>query len=177
MIKKKICMLGSFGVGKTSLTTQFVSRLFDDKYHTTIGVKTDKKILQIDGADVMLMIWDMAGEEDNLPVRLNYVNDAAGYVLVVDGTRAKTLDVALSIQERVQTNIGELPFVVVINKADQRENWEVQLSQLDELAARGWTLLETSAKSGQHVEETFLALARLMLQVEQEGADGLTERV
>jgi small GTP-binding protein len=163
MIKKKICMLGSFGVGKTSLTAQFVLNMFSDKYHTTIGVKVDKKVVTIDGRELMLMLWDMAGEEENLPVKLPYVRDAAGYFLVVDGTREKTFDVALSIHERIRTQIGDLPFVVAINKLDQRENWEIQEPQLAELAARGWRLFRTSAKSGEQVEEAFLSLAGLTL--------------
>ena len=86
MQKKKICMLGSYGVGKTSLVARFISSMFADKYQTTVGVKIDKKILTVDGEEVTLMLWDMAGEEDNAPVKLNQVKDASGYLLVVDGT-------------------------------------------------------------------------------------------
>jgi len=108
----------------------------------------------------------MAGEEENLPIKLPYVRDAAGYFLVVDGTREKTLDVALSIQERIRAQIGDLPFIVAINKLDQLENWEIQESQLAELAVRGWRLFKTSAKSGEQVEEAFLTLASLTLKTE-----------
>ena len=159
MVKKKICMLGSFGVGKTSLVSRFVLSMFSEKYHTTIGVKVDKKVVQVNGTEFTLMLWDMAGEEENLPIKLNYVHDAAGYVLVMDGTRGKTFDVALSIQERVQENIGDLPFVVAVNKADQRETWEIGDGQLADLKARGWQLFETSAKTGQSVEDAFMKLA------------------
>jgi small GTP-binding protein len=168
MIKKKICMVGSFGVGKTSLTAQFVLNMFSDKYHTTIGVKVDKKVLAVDGNELTLMLWDMAGEEENLPIKLAYVRDAAGYFLVIDGTRERTLEVAISIEERIRTQVGNLPFVVAINKADQRDNWEVQQSQLAELTQKGWRLFETSAKSGEQVEEAFLALARLTLKPDAE---------
>lgn len=156
-------MVGSFGVGKTSLTAQFVSRMFSDKYHTTIGVKIDKKVVQLHGADLTLMLWDMAGEEEGLPIKLSYVRDAAGYFLVIDGCRQKTLDVALSIHERIQSNIGSLPFVVAINKADQRENWELSEPQLRGLSESGWLLFETSAKTGEQVENAFLALASQIL--------------
>ena len=177
MIKKKICVLGSFGVGKTSLTAQFVLNMFSDKYHTTIGVKVDKKVVKIGGQELTLMLWDMAGEEENLPIKLPYVRDAAGYFLVVDGTREKTLDVALSIQERIRAQIGDLPFIVAINKLDQLENWEIQESQLAELAARGWRLFKTSAKSGEQVEEAFLTLASLTLKIEDGSVqDVLPER-
>ncbi len=62
MLKKKICMLGYFGVGKTSLVSRFVRSMFADRYQTTVGVKIDKKVLSVDGRDVTLMLWDLAGE-------------------------------------------------------------------------------------------------------------------
>ena len=64
MLQKKICLLGAFSVGKTSLIQRFVSSLFDDKYLTTVGVKIDKKIVTVDQQEIMLMIWDLAGEDD-----------------------------------------------------------------------------------------------------------------
>jgi len=167
-------MLGSFGVGKTSLTARFVLSMFDEKYHTTVGVKVDKKVLQIDGTDLTLMLWDLAGEEDDAPVKLNYVRDAAGYFLVIDGTRGATYNVARSIHERVRSNIGPLPFVVAINKTDQRETWELQDSQLQELAALGGPLFETSAKTGDKVEDAFHTLAGMILAA-QEGGDDFSE--
>ena len=170
MLKKKICMLGSYGVGKTSLVARFVHSLFADKYQTTVGVKIDKKVLQVDGRDLTLMLWDLAGEEDNAPVKLNQVRDASGYLLVLDGCRAKTLDVALSIQQRVEAEIGARPFLLLANKADERANWEIPDSTWSDLAGRGWTILETSAKTGAHVEEAFLTLASSILKAQDDNA-------
>ena len=158
MLKKKICLLGAYGVGKTSLVARFVHSMFADKYHTTVGVKIDKKILTVDGEEVTLMLWDMAGEEEGTAVKLNQAKDASGYLLVVDGTRGKTLDVARSIQQRMEDEIGEKPFLLLINKADLRDSWEIP-----DLSDTGWTVLETSAKSGDHVEEAFLTLTQRML--------------
>jgi small GTP-binding protein len=171
MQKEKICMLGSWGVGKTSLVARFVHSMFADNYHTTVGVKVDKKVLTVDGEEVTLMIWDMAGEEDNAPVKLNQVKDASGYLLVVDGTRSRTLDIARSIQQRVEAEAGVRPFLVLVNKADLRETWEIPDSVWEELVAAGWTVLETSAKSGQHVEEAFLSLTSRMLNAQAENSD------
>src|SRR5258706_9379064 len=111
MLKKKICMVGYYGVGKTSLVSQFVNHLFADKYQTTVGVKVDKKIVEVEGREVTLMLWDVAGEEDNAPVKLSHVRGSSGYLLVVDGRRRKTLEAALSIQQRVETEIGPCPFL------------------------------------------------------------------
>jgi small GTP-binding protein len=169
-VKKKICMLGYYGVGKTSLVSQFVNHLFADKYQSTVGVKIDKKTVNMSGQDVVLMLWDVAGEEDNAPIKLSHVRGATGYLLVVDGLRGKTLDAALSIQQRVEEEIGRCPFLLLVNKADERANWEVQDAALAELAARGWKVLETSAKTGEKVEEAFLTLtADMLAQDEDEG--------
>jgi small GTP-binding protein len=164
VLKKKICMLGYYGVGKTSLVSQFVHQLFSDKYQTTVGVKIDKKIVRLNGNEVTLMLWDLAGEEDDVPVKLNYVRDASGYLLVVDGRRRKTLDVALRIHERVRNEIGPRPFILLANKADERDRWEIADSDLHDAAARGSTVLETSAKTGEKVEQAFLSLTAAMLE-------------
>jgi hypothetical protein len=171
MTKKKICLLGSYGVGKTSLVARFVHSMFADKYHTTVGVKIDKKVLDVGGEELTLMLWDMAGEEDGAPVKLNQVKDASGYLLVVDGTRGKTLDVACSIQRRVETEIGSRPFLLLVNKADLRDTWEIPDTRWADLAGAGWTILETSAKSGQHVEEAFATLSSRMLQAQSDDSE------
>ena len=171
MLKKKICMLGYYGVGKTSLVSQFVSHLFADKYQTTVGVKIDKKVVTLDHREVTLMLWDVAGEEDDAPVKLSYVRDASGYLLVVDGCRQKTFDAALSIQRRVENEIGPRPFVLLANKADERPRWEVSHSALEQVAARGWIVLETSAKTGERVEEAFVALTAAMVKAQNEATD------
>jgi small GTP-binding protein len=163
MRKKKICLLGSFGVGKTSLVSRFVHSIFSDRYHTTVGVKIDKKVVETEDGEITLMIWDMAGEEDGAPVRLNQVRDAAGYLLVMDGTRPKTLEVARSLRERVENEIGPQPFLLLVNKADLRAEWEIPQSVWEEMRAAGWTVLETSAKTGDHVEEAFLTLTDQIL--------------
>jgi nucleoside-triphosphatase THEP1 len=68
MIQKKVCMVGTSGVGKTSLVAKFVHSIFSDKYLTAVGVKIDKKTVTVDGNEVMLMIWDLAGDDVTIPI-------------------------------------------------------------------------------------------------------------
>src|SRR3984885_14227382 len=117
-IQKKVCMLGGFSVGKTSLVKRFVESVFSEAYLTTVGVKIDKKIVDLPGRIVNLILWDLAGEDDIASLRMSYLRGAAGYVLVADGTRPSTLDVALSLRNRVETEYGSLPFVLLLNKHD-----------------------------------------------------------
>ena len=158
MIKKKICMVGAFAVGKTSLVQQFVESLFSEKYHSSVGVKVDRKLVDVDGTDVMLMIWDLAGEDEINRVNPAYLAGAAGYLLVADGTRAETLAVADALRERVG---GALPFQLLVNKADL--DWEVADADLAALQERGWQVRKTSAKTGAGVDEAFQALAAAMV--------------
>lgn len=61
VLQKKICMLGGFSVGKTSLVRRYVHSVFSDAYLTTVGVKIDKKIVTLPDRTVNLILWDLAG--------------------------------------------------------------------------------------------------------------------
>lgn len=162
MIQKKICMLGSFAVGKTSLVARFVRSIYSEKYHTTVGVKIDKKQVQFDGKSMNLILWDLYGEDEFQKVHMSYLRGASGYLLVIDGTRRETLDKAIVLQQRTEEAMGKIPFVVVLNKADMKENWEIDDRTIDELTNKGWHIFQGSAKTGLGVEEAFLALAQEM---------------
>ena len=159
MLQKKICLLGAFGVGKTSLTRRFVDSIFSDTYLTTVGVKIDKKTVAVNGNTVNLLIWDIAGEDEVSAVRTSYLRGAAGYLLVVDVTRAQTLAVAKSISERVAKEVGDVPFLCLLNKTDVEE-WDISDAHIEEIELQGWTVLRTSAKTGAGVEAAFSDLAR-----------------
>ena len=162
MLQKKICMLGGFGVGKTSLVSRFVSSLFSDKYLTTVGVKIDKKTLKVDDDDVTLMVWDIYGEDEFQTVRDSYLRGAAGYLLVADGTRHATLDTAAALQQKAESVVGHVPFLLLLNKADLDAQWQVNERALLKLVERGWPVVKTSAKTGAGVDDAFTKLARRM---------------
>lgn len=159
MIQKKICMLGAFGVGKTSLVQRYINSIFSDTYLTTVGVKIDKKNVEVGDKTISLILWDIAGEDDTNSIRASYLRGSAGYFLVVDGTRAETLDVARSIQSRLEAEIGKLPFIMLLNKYDLREQWLISETHIDELRQAGWLIFSSSAKTGEGVEAAFQNLA------------------
>lgn len=166
MIQKKICLLGAFAVGKTSLIKRFVESIFSDKYLTTIGVKINKKSLSVSDQDINLMIWDLEGEDDYTKINTNYLRGAAGYILVADGTRAETLTTALSIHKLVQDLLGNIPAVLAINKADIEDQWLIPSESIDNID-KSLTVIKTSAKSGANVEQLFSTLSRNMLHIEE----------
>jgi small GTP-binding protein len=164
MIQKKICMLGTFAVGKTSLVRRFVESIYSDNYLTTVGVKIDKKMVEVGSREVMLMLWDIQGEESASALLKSYLRGTSGYLLVADGTRKDTLYTALSIQTRTQDTVGRVPFLLLLNKADLTEQWALDEGEIEALTQRGWEVLRTSAKTGEGVEEAFLTLAQKLLE-------------
>src|SRR5215831_9791313 len=160
MIQKKVCMIGSFAVGKTSLVARFVKSIFSEKYLTTVGAKIDKKTVQLGNQELTLILWDLHGDDEFQKVRTSYLQGSAGYLLVADGTRRFTLDKALLLQKEAHDVLGQVPFVLTLNKSDLAHEWEVNDETVNELEGRGWVVMRTSAKEGQGVEEAFLHLAR-----------------
>lgn len=164
MIAKKISLLGSFAVGKTSLVARFVHSMYTDAYHTTVGVKVDKKELPVGEEIVKLMIWDIAGKDEFFKPPDSYLKGSAGFLLVVDGTRVSTVAVAQELWSQVRTVVGEIPLVLLINKCDLIAEWEVEDSALEPFQEAGVKIIKTSAKTGEQVEEAFEALARMMIE-------------
>jgi small GTP-binding protein len=159
VIQKKICMLGAYAVGKTSLVARFVRSIFSEKYHSTVGVKIDKKTVTIGEQEASLILWDLAGEDELYQVRMSYLRGSAGYLLVADGMRRSTLEKAIELQQRAENEIGKVPFILVINKLDLIENWEITEADVSGLSGREWQVVSTSAKTGVGVEEVFRLLA------------------
>lgn len=156
-------MVGAFATGKTSLVARFVHSIFSEKYYTTVGVKIDKKTIDIQANQLNLILWDIHGEDEFQKVRLSYLRGSAGYLLVVDGTRNNTLEKAFELQKRVEDTLGQVPFILVLNKWDMTDEWEIETAEIDAVIQKGWTVIKTSAKNGLGVEEVFHTLGKKIL--------------
>jgi small GTP-binding protein len=163
MLKKKIAMLGAFAVGKTSLVQRYVNSIFSEKYQTTIGVKIDQKIVQVDETEVTLMLWDLYGDDDFMKMKSSYLIGSSGYLLVADGTRAETIDVAVKLHEMASVATKNAPFILLVNKSDLTETWEIQSETINRLKQKGWHVMITSAKENVMVEEAFALLTKRIL--------------
>lgn len=159
MIRKKILMIGDFGVGKTSLIRRYVDDAFDDSYLTTIGVKISKKSLNLDGVLCELLIWDIEGATPLKSIPHSYFKGASGAIFVCDVTREATVD---HLNEHINTFLmlnGDAQHVIAYNKSDllcteQQETLRMTLP--------GNAFL-TSAKADTNVDTLFTILAKEML--------------
>lgn len=162
-VQKKICMLGAYSVGKTSLVSQFVNSIFSEKYTTTIGVKIDKKQLEIDDKTLSMVLWDVYGEDNHQSVMPSYLRGMSGYILVSDPTRPSTIKSTLTLHKMVTETVGDIPFVLALNKSDLKSDWVEELSDLKVLKDASAAWFETSAKTNTDVDPLFESLAKAML--------------
>lgn len=159
VIQKKICLLGDFAVGKTSLVSRFVEGRFDDRYISTIGVKISRKPLTRLYGDLNLLVWDLAGG-DEFTLQSSYLRGAAGALIVCDLTRRETLAAFERYARQVQLVSASAPVVFIGNKVDLEEARAISDADLREASAPfGGHCFVSSAKTGAQVEAAFLCLA------------------
>jgi len=159
-VQKKVCLLGDFAVGKTSLIRRFVEGRFDDRYLSTIGVKISRKTVTRDDHLLNLLIWDLAGGDDFSKASTSYLRGAAGALLVCDLTRAATLTTLTDYAQQLKALDETAVLVLVGNKADlldERQISDETLAAAAEAFAAPYLL--TSALTGHHVETAFHHLA------------------
>jgi small GTP-binding protein len=169
VVQKKICMLGAFAVGKTSLVRRFVEGRFDDRYLSSIGVKISRKPVVVAQATVNLIVWDLAGSEDYNGLQASYLQGAVGGIVICDLIRADTLRSWEYYTHRLrQVNPGAR-VVLVANKSDLVEACALSdgdLRRANVLCDDGTGIppcFVSSAKTGENVEAVFRRLAELLV--------------
>jgi small GTP-binding protein len=158
-ISKKVILVGNFGVGKTSLVSRFVHQKFSDQYLTTIGVKVDKKIVSLNGSELSLILWDIAGESSATKIPKAYTMGAHGIMYVFDVNRPETYESLSEDIFEIQKNLKDPGLVVLGNKSDLASKQLIEKIQ----AETQTDILFTSAKTGINVDTAFESIAKQML--------------
>ena len=162
IIQKKICLLGDFGVGKTSLVRRFVEDRFDDKYLTTIGVKISRKTISRSYGSMSMLIWDLAGSTgfDSF-TNPSYMQGTAGAIIVCDVTRRETLTIVAEYARQARILNPRIHLVFVCNKMDLTDQHVISRNDLREVSSTfgDGTYFLSSAKTGENVEDVFFSLA------------------
>lgn len=167
----KVCVVGDFAVGKTSVVERFVTNQFSDKYLSTVGVKIDTKEIDFTARSVAhkLVIWDVAGAERFGNTEFAYLRGASGYIYVADGTRPPTLRAVKALQEQITEKYGPVPSVLLVNKHDLKADWDVSDTRFEQLAVTFANAYRTSAKTGDDVDQAFSQLAELIIENDLQG--------
>jgi small GTP-binding protein len=157
MIAKKVLLVGSFGVGKTSLIRRFVTNEFSEDYISTIGVRVSTKIMKFNNEEIKLLIWDVAGINDNEDIPKAYFLGSSAAMFVFDLTREETYNDIESQVETIKNLSGLKNITVVGNKKDLLIS--DQIEQIKKTISISVDLI-TSAKEDQYVEDAFIKLAQ-----------------
>ena len=167
-ISRKICLIGDFSVGKTSLIRQFVDKQFSDEYLSTVGVKMSRKMVALSQKpqEIQLIIWDIEGSNKFKGIAPSYFQGAKGAVIVGDITRQETLD---HLGGHIQSFLAVNPksyIVIALNKSDLIEaEYLEKLRKLYLFSDNAYVLATyfTSAKTGNNVDEIFQKLSQSLL--------------
>ncbi len=179
MITKKICLIGDFGVGKTSLIRRFVEHQFSEEYLSTIGVSISRKSVTVSSSTekqapqiVQLLIWDIEGKTKFQEISSSYLKSAQGVIIVADCSRQETIaNIPHHIDLARSINPKELTLSIVMNKIDLvEEHLPILLLKQHQFYNQFLTIpiYHTSAKTGKNVEIMFHQLAQNIMEKRKE---------
>ncbi|AOW06204.1 P-loop containing nucleoside triphosphate hydrolase protein [Yarrowia lipolytica] len=154
---RKIAVVGSRAVGKSSMTVQFVEQHFVESYYPTIENQFSKTIVY-KGIEYNTEIIDTAGQDEFSIMNQKHLLGVHGYLLVYSVTSRSTFDVLPIIHDKIlnATGSSSIPLVIVGNKSDLDSQRQVSVEEAKELAASwGGAFVETSARDGTNVAKAF----------------------
>ncbi|MFX1240630.1 MAG: Rab family GTPase [Promethearchaeota archaeon] len=164
----KIIVIGPGGVGKSSIIRRFVKNEFSFDYMFTIGVEINSKLVEFEkDSFALLTIWDIGGQKRFKILRRNFYEGTYGALVVFDLSRPQTFskmkewisDLNVIIEEKV-------PIVILGNKSDlvPKIGESFDQNEINHFVEKlDYSYLESSAKTGENIQEAFTQLTRLIV--------------
>jgi small GTP-binding protein len=164
--KFKIVICGDPSVGKTSLILRFTDNVFRRHYIPTLGVHVSDKIFQIQDSYIQLVLWDIAGQQKFEVMRQQFYLGSDAVFLIFDLTSQNSFESVSNWYYDVQNQLkerGAIPGYIVGNKKDLTDELKVVSEKGKDLANYlNLSYIETSALTGENVEEAFKNIAQIL---------------
>lgn len=157
--KYKVIMVGDSTVGKTSLVNFYVDKVVCDDFVSTVGVDFKNKSLIINDQEIVLQIWDTAGQEKFRSITKSYFRRADAIVVVFDINNRDTFNAVQAWMTSIEEQLDrKVPIALIGNKLDIGQ--QIPYQEIDQVAEKYKVqYFSTSAKTGEGIEECFLYIA------------------
>jgi len=158
-LRIKVLSMGEGSTGKSCLIKRYCEQRFVSKYIATIGVDFGVRSVNIGGVEVKVNFWDLSGHPEFFDVRNEFYRDAQGALLVYDVSSRRSFE-ALDgwLKEAAKYGAKDIKVVVCANKVDSKKRAVSQKDGQAWAAAKGFRYFETSASSGENVDDAFMDL-------------------
>lgn len=165
MLQRKVCLVGDFAVGKTSLFQRFVYNRFSENYLTTVGVLVQRKVVKANDKELTLILWDTEGGKDSSMMKESYLTGATGAVIVCDLTRVGTILHCQGYVDRLRQINPKMHIALAGNKRDLISAEHAHLSVVRQVAKKEQLPVTlTSALKGVGIETMFQKLGESLLE-------------
>ena len=161
----KYIIIGDPFVGKSNLLLKFCFDKFNEEYQVTIGVEFGTKVIQLENQEIKIQIWDTAGAENFRSITRSYYKNTVCALVVYDISNRETfMKVTDWIEDCKSQAPKSLNIILVGNKKDLSDKREVSFEEGQDLAEKNKIpFYETSAKTGENVENVFIKSANEIL--------------
>ena len=162
----KYIIIGDSAVGKSNILLRYVQDRFNEEFQSTIGVEFGTKNIEIKNKICKIQIWDTAGQESFRSITRAYYKNSVCACIVYDITNRNSFQ---NVQQWIEDCKKQTPKTVLLvligNKLDLEKNREISYEEGESLALNNDMLFfETSAKTGENVEELFNKSAQIIVE-------------
>ena len=162
--KCKLLIIGDSEVGKTSVLSRYTKDIFNLNYLATAGIEFFTKDDNIDNKIVRIELWDTAGQEKFHSLTAAFFRNAEGIIVMFDVTNSISFENIRNWTESIKTHmsseIDNIPVIIVGNKIDLNER-EIKTQEANQYCNElGYKYFETSAKTGENVNQTIKYLVK-----------------
>lgn len=172
LLEAKVVLLGSQGVGKTSIIIRHTSKAFHKHVSPTIGASFFSCAITLSDYRVRLQVWDTAGQERFRAMAPMYYRNCNASFLVYDITSYESYMAMKTWIDELKRNVDRFVYICILgNKCDLDDQREVKSEEAQEYAEMvGAAYIETSALVNDGIEEAFVALAKGLVEAVENGS-------
>ena len=170
----KITIIGDGGVGKTTLIKKYTQGEFQEDYISTIGAQFSVHEQKINGDDIKLFFWDLAGQDDFQIFRSSFYEDSKAVIIVYsleqNNLGTESLKNVLKWYDEMKQHCEDIPIIIFANKEDLVDDPQIDESSFEELRAKENYIgvFTTSAKTGNGVSDAFKAIIEKLFTIHKE---------